>query len=68
MADAAVLRQQEVNAGHVDIAILLVEVAQRLGCGEGNQQVGVLLPGGQDTHPAGTEDGFVSFLVEADIC
>ena len=68
MADAAVLRQQEVNAGHVDVAVLLIEVAQRLSRRESNQEVGVLLPGSQDTHPAGTEDGFVSLLVEADVC
>ena len=68
MADAAVLRHQQINAGHVDVAILLIEVAQRLSCRESDQQVGVLLPGGQDTHPARSKDSFMSLLVKADIC
>ena len=67
VADAAVLRHQEVDAGHVHVAVLLVEVAQRLRRRESDQQVGVLLPGGQDAHPAGAEDGLVRLLVEADI-
>ena len=67
VAHAAVLRHQEVDARHVDVAVLLVEVAQRLRRRKSDQQVGVLLPGGQDAHPAGTKDGLVRLLVEADI-
>ena len=67
VAHAAVLRHQEVDARHVHVAVLLVEVAQRLRRRESDQQVGVLLPGGQDANPAGAEDGLVRLLVEADI-
>ena len=68
MAHAAVLRQQEVYAGQVDIAKLLVQVAQRLRCRESNQEIGVLLPRGKDAHPAGPVDGLMGLLVQADVC
>ena len=66
--DMTVIGQHQVDAGLILVTpVLLVKVAQGLGGWQTDQQVGVLLPLSQLTHPAGLEDGLVILRMQADV-